>query len=204
VITASAARRALTRKARRARLRRLFRAALAAVAREERAAAEPGEEVEVRYVSRSLARSSFATRRPGVGQRIGQLCDDHGCPCSDCEEARQRDPMEERTPRHVPLTGEQLEQLAIHEAHTARELALWHALVWGPEAAAEAARFRSDDRAADSAWARLRLVLEALGVVSPLWSGHDPLRLADRWLEACPSHGPPVAVAALEAPVISP
>jgi hypothetical protein len=43
----------------------------------------------------------------------------------------------------------------------------------------------------DSAWARLRPVLEALGVLpSP---DHDPLSPADRWLEVCPSHGPPGA-----------
>lgn len=200
MIAASAARRALSRKA---RLADLDRQAVAAVTREERAAAELVEVVEARRVTR-LRRSSFATRAAGPGERIGRLAHAHGCPCLACVEDRQRDPMEERVPRRVPLTGEQLEQLAIHEAHTSRELALWHVLVWGPEAAAEAARFRPDERAADSAWARLRLALDAAGVLSPLRSANAPLCLADGWLEVCPSHGPPAGVAASEAPVISP
>jgi hypothetical protein len=54
-------------------------------------------------------------------------------------------------------------------------------------------------------WAGLRVVLEAAGVaLSPLWPGRDPLRLADGWLEVCPSHGPPAGWPASEAPVISP
>jgi hypothetical protein len=114
----------------------------------------------------------------------------NGCPCLSCVEVR-ANPMEERTPRRVPLSDADREQLGIHEAHLARDMALWYALDWKPRAEAEAARRRPDDRPADSAWARLRLVLEALGVLSPLSPEHDPLCLADRWLEVCPSHGPP-------------
>jgi hypothetical protein len=80
-----------------------------------------------------------------------RLSDDptNGCRCLSCVEAR-ANPMEERTPRHVarPLPGPrrwqllhrrvllsdaEREQLRIHEAHLARDLAMWHALVWAPE-----------------------------------------------------------------------
>jgi hypothetical protein len=59
-----------------------------------------------------------------------------GCPCAPCEWAR-ANPMEERAPRRIPLAGEQLEQYRIHEAYLAAELAMWHAVVWLPEARAE-------------------------------------------------------------------
>jgi hypothetical protein len=36
--------------------------------------------------------------------------------------------------RRVPRTAAGLEQLRVHEEHAARELALWSALVWEPEA----------------------------------------------------------------------
>jgi hypothetical protein len=261
MITASAARRALTRKARAESIRSQARAELARAARDERAAAELADPVEatgaegprpVRPCRPALDASVFlmlvlvlaaAFLRPAAGrlnrhgrraararfgcyaaytadgsppahapeacdaschagtagvaarprlpygrrsrrwragpslrpsERIWRLCERSPCPCADCRQARARDPMEERRPRRLPLSPAEAEQLRIHEAETARELALWQALVWGPEAAAELAQLRPDDRPADSVWARLRLVLDALGL---LRSQHD--------------HGPP-------------
>jgi hypothetical protein len=139
--------------------------------------------------ARDYGSGEFVVRK--VGRGVGP------CPCADCREDRSRDPMEERRPRRLPLSAAQAEQQRVHDAYLVRELALWNALVWGPEAAAEAARFRPDDRPADSAWALLRAVLEALGILSPLSPEHDPLRLADRWLEVCPSHGPPAEAEAV-------
>jgi hypothetical protein len=95
-----------------------------------------------------------------------------------------------------------------------RELALWHALVWAPEAAAEAAQFRPDDRLQDSVWARLRPVLEARGLLRSE-QAHGPPALGDVVLCHSADRAPPAAVAARwpevpasviasEAPVICP
>jgi hypothetical protein len=200
VITASAARRALRRKARRAELRRQIRAAVAVVAREESAEAElVGEAVEVRYMPRSLMRA-LRTQPDTPETRIERLCSGRECPCGVCE-AREAilAAGRELRPGEVSHTPE---SIAVHDAETTRELALWDVLVWRPEAAAVAARFRADDRPGDSAWARLRLVLEALGVLSPLPPG--PLPVADRWLEVCPSHGPPALTACPAAGMAAP
>jgi hypothetical protein len=149
VITASAARRALSRKARVESIRSQVRAELA---------------------------------RAACGKPV------------EAGAARARDPMEERRPRRVPLSAAGAGQLRIHEAETVRELALWQALVWGPEAAAEAVRFRPDDRPRESAWARLRAVLEALGV---LWSrDHGPPGVGGVVVLCHPRTGPPASAAA--------
>jgi hypothetical protein len=103
--------------------------------------------------------------------------------------------MEECRPRNVfgELSAAEAEQRRIHDAETAREVVLWHALVWGPEAAAEAAQFRPDDRPTDSAWARLRLVLEALGFLrSPC--AHGPPGVGGVVLCHSADRAPPAAV----------
>jgi hypothetical protein len=210
VITASAARGALTRKSRRAEFRRQVRAAVAAVTREERASAEPGELVEVRYLPRSLARTLPDARTlplPDTPERrIERLCD-RPCPCGTCAACR-RIRAEQKcaiAPRQVRHTRE---SWAIHESETARELALWSALVWRPEAAAEAAQCRPDDRPDGSAWAQLRPVLEAAGVLlAP--RDHGPPGSGGVVVRCHPRTGPPVVVAcpaagmaASEAPLV--
>ena len=136
-------------------------------------------------------------------ERIWRLCERSQCPCGlDCCDPA-RDPMAKIRPRRVPLSAAEAEQLRIHEAETARELALWQAVVWGPEAAAELAQLRPDDRPAVAVWARLRLVLDALGL---LRSQHDhgPPGIGGVVVFCHPRTGPPVARRVSEAPVICP
>jgi hypothetical protein len=201
VITASAARRALARKARRAEFRRQVRAAIAAVLREERSAAElgePGELVEVRYLPRSLSRT--LPQPDTVQRRICRLAADRVCPCERCEDGRQF--WAEHPGEDVP-PGRPSPWPELHEAETARELALWHALVWGPEAAGEAAQCRPDDRPDGSAWAQLRAVLEAAGVLlAP--RDHGPPGSGGVVVLCHPRTGPPVAWSAPEAPLACP
>jgi hypothetical protein len=206
VISFRARRRQVARQERRDQLRREIREQLALVAR-----ADDGDPEAIRQCEAELAFAMDGRVYDYSGVEVQPMLElwrvaqprprarwplsadpTNGCPCLPCVEARVN-PMEEGTPRRVPLSDADHEQLGIHEAHLARVMALWYALDWKPRAAAEAARLRPDDRPTDSAWARLRLVLEERGVLSPLWSGRDPLRLADRWLEVCPSHGPPGA-----------
>jgi hypothetical protein len=149
-----------------------------------------------------MRRAALAELRRDYGPEydVRRVTPRRPCSCGVCG-AREayRAEVGELRPGAVPHTPE---SLAVHDAETARELALWEALVWRPEAAAVAARFRPDDRPGDSAWARLRLVLEALGVLSPLAPG--PLPLADRWLEVCPSHGPPALAAGIGGALVIP
>jgi hypothetical protein len=111
--------------------------------------------------------------------------------------------MAEVRPRRPDrLSAAEVGQLRIHEAEMARELALWRVLVWGPEAAAVLARLRPDDRPAGSAWTRLRLALEALGVLRA--RDHGPPGIGGVVVLCHPRTGPPVARRASEAPVICP
>lgn len=133
--------------------------------------------------------------RPGrmtPARRIARARDQHGpCPCGVCE--RREAIMasgRELVPGQVPHTAE---SLAIHDAETNRELALWYRLLWAPEAAAEARAYRPDDRPA-SLWAELREVLERLGVLRRLAPRRRSAVLAF-WLGVCPSHGPPILAA---------
>jgi len=126
------------------------------------------------------------------------------CPCDVCAAREEVMAVRDLVPGELPMTPE---SQVLHEAETARELALWHALVWAPEAAAEAAQFRPDDRAAGSAWSRLRAVLDALGLVEAERRARRTQRKRSpvaRWLEVCLHTGPPAVAAALGAPVISP
>jgi hypothetical protein len=120
-----AERRALARRARRREWRRRARFAVAEFVRNEYG---PGA-VEVYRVS-------GRHRRP--------------CPCGVCEarEAIQAD--RELSPGEVPHTAE---SLAIHDAETARELALWHRWIWRPGRLAELRAFAA---AVLRAWARRR------------------------------------------------
>jgi hypothetical protein len=86
---------------------------------------------------------------------------------------------------------------AVHDIHTARVLTLWKTLTWGPQA--ELARLA---RPAWLAVVRLWRQLEVLGVLSPLPPG--PLPVGGRWLEACPSHGPPALSACPAAGMTAP
>jgi hypothetical protein len=132
-------------------------------------------------------------------QRIWRLTEGRQCNCATCVARAEIEAVRELRPGEVPHTPE---TWALHEAETARVLALWHVAVYGPEAAAELARLRPDDRPADSAWARLRLVLEALGVL--LSRDHGPPGVGGVVVLCHPRTGPPVARRASEAPVICP
>lgn len=285
MMTAPAARRALTRKARAESIRSQVRAELARAAREERAAAELAEPVEAAQVPRPvrpaldawalvwfalvMAAALPTVLRPAAGrlnrdgrraararhgcfapytadgsppahapeacdaschagtmgvpprpklpyggrrsrrwrdgpslrlsQRIWRLTEDQ-CRCLTCVARAEIAAVRDLRPGEVPETPE---TRALHESDARRELALWQAVVWGPEAAAELARFRPDDRPADSVWARLRLALEALGL---LRSQHDhgPPGLGGVVVLCHPRTGPPVARRVPEAPVICP
>lgn len=107
--------------------------------------------------------------------------------------------MEERPPRVLPLSAEQLEQRRIHEAHLARELAMYSALVWAPETRAAhmhtvalALRItRSECRAADRARFLARKARRREHVPRPPCLDH---------LTAAPRTGPPAGRGGLSCP----
>jgi hypothetical protein len=134
-----------------------------------------------------------------LSQRIWRLTEARQCRCATCVARAEIEAMRELVPGEVPHTPE---TWALHQADTRRLLALWHVVVYGPEAAAELARLRPDDRPADSAWARLRLALEALGVLRS--RDHGPPGVGGVVVLCHPRTGPPVARRASEAPVICP
>jgi hypothetical protein len=260
VITASAARRELTRKARAESIRSQVRAELDRAAREyplavEAAEVEPVEAVEIprpvrpssrgmnRHARREarrrgcLARSSasvlglaihepencdgtchagelFPPRSPlwflvvlVLVQLSGSLGRRPKCPAAPASDELCECGAHYMTDRPSRMPGGWEAQLTeaqrrTHEHHFGWVLAVWQATVWRPEAAAELARLRPDDRPADSAWARLRLVLEAFGVL--LSRNHGPPGVGGVVVLCHPRIGPPVARRVSEAPVICP
>jgi hypothetical protein len=105
--------------------------------------------------------------------------------------------MEEKPPGWLERMSP--EARAVHDAEAARALALWHVLMWRPEAKAAAAQFRPDDRPDDSAWARLRRVLEAAGVLPSQHDDHGPPVLGGVVIFCHPRTGPPAGAEAASA-----
>jgi hypothetical protein len=99
-------------------------------------------------------------------------------------------------PSRIGLEAQLTEaQRRAHEHHFGWVLAMWQATVWKPEAAAELARLRPDDRPTDSAWARLRPVLEGLGLLRSQ-RDHGPPGAGGVAVLCHPRTGPPVLAGA--------
>lgn len=206
MITYRQARKRIRTAARAEAVRECVRAELAKLSEAERLMCRRQERVE--YDDAEIDGVLYAQKRRPRGwrpdrmtpaRRVSRACALRGpCPCADCRD-RARDPMAEIQPRRPGrLSVAEAEQRRIHDAEINRELALWYRLLWAPEAAAEAASHRPDDRPLElGCWSRLRIALEAIGVVSRFAGAVPPCGSVAAWLEAaCPSHGPPALAAA--------
>lgn len=138
-------------------------------------------------VPRSLA-PLVCSKAERLRARRRRLCFDRLCRCQVCAARRGIMAVRDLVPGELPFSPE---AWALHKAENALSLVLWHALVSRPEAAAEAAKHRPDDRATGSAWSILLAELAALGVLRDASVDPDPHRNLAHWLEVCPHTGPP-------------
>lgn len=188
--TAATVRRRLTREARAAEIRRQVRAEIAALEAWVLSGADLTEAKAV-VVPRSLA-PLVCSKAERQRARWRRLCFDRQCRCEVHAARHEIMAVRDLVPGELPFTPE---SWALHEADNALSLMLWRALVSAPEAAAEAAKHRPDDRETSSAWSSLRPVLDALGVLRPDRE-HGPPVVGELLTECCVgSPGPPAGAA---------